>query len=419
MRTLRVHGDENVPPIVQGHKTLHSRNKSSPALSTMALAGVTRAGNKRTVFGDVSNTAANRPSRDDLAISNKAAFEMTEKAIQLQQEKKTITLSRPAQRPLSVSGLKALLNNVGNTSSNGNTKQDTTLLANTRKVLTKRNTAIFKDPLMLQQTEKSVVEVQQLLPVKTQVAPVHRDPGTQHILDKPQEAQLRRVQSTRVVTSEPSTEAELVPIKPVPETTAITRTDGAFIDELGNVHFCEYTDETDEPCNQNIDHNDGELFPEEIRKAENAARLRLLVGTQIENAQLELAQPKLLPAVSEPEEYWDDEEYEENYDEEGYMTARSFKSRGDNTTGGATTILFPKVTNKVKKELAAAKELVENNRTADEIEDEAWDMSMVAEYGDEIFQYMKELEVRSCPNGGMILANASLDQDAAKRPLHG
>ncbi|MCJ1420491.1 hypothetical protein MMC32_006848 [Xylographa parallela] len=363
----------------------------------MALAGVTRVGNKRTAFGDVSNTAANRPSRDDSAINNKAGFEMTEKAIQLQQDKKPVTLSRPAQRPLSVSGLKALLNNVGNTSSNGNTKQDTTLVANTRKVLTKRNTAILKDPL-LQQIEKPIADIQQVLPIKTQIAPVHRDLDTQYVHDKPQEPQLRRVQSTRIVATEPPIEAELVSIMPVPETTGTTRTDGAFIDDFGNVHFCEYTDETDEPCDQHVEQNDGVLLPEELRKVENAACLRRLVGAQIENVQLEMARPQLLPVVSEPEEYWDEDEYEENYDEEGYMTARSFKSRGDNTTGGATTILVPKVTNKVKKELAAAKELVENSRTPDEIEDEAWDMSMVAEYGDEIFQYMKELEIKMLPN---------------------
>jgi hypothetical protein len=98
------------------------------------------------------------------------------------------------------------------------------------------------------------------------------------------------------------------------------------------------------------------------------------------------------PLVSEPEEYWEDEE-EEIYDEQGYATAHSYPSRGDNTTGGATTVLFPKVTNKVKSELAAAKAFVESSRTVEEIEDEQWDTSMVAEYGDEIFAYMRELEV--------------------------
>ena len=105
-----------------------------------------------------------------------------------------------------------------------------------------------------------------------------------------------------------------------------------------------------------------------------------------------LADPSSPPLVSEPEEYWEEEE-EEVYDDQGYTTAHSYRSRGDNTTGGATTVLFPKITNKAKKELEAAKEIVENARSAEDIEDELWDTSMVAEYGDEIFTYMRELEV--------------------------
>jgi hypothetical protein len=40
-----------------------------------------------------------------------------------------------------------------------------------------------------------------------------------------------------------------------------------------------------------------------------------------------------------------------------------------------------------------AKEHVLQHQTEEEIEEEAWDVSMVAEYGDEIFAYMRELEV--------------------------
>jgi hypothetical protein len=99
------------------------------------------------------------------------------------------------------------------------------------------------------------------------------------------------------------------------------------------------------------------------------------------------------PAPSEPEDYWEDED-EDNYGDDGYVTARSHRSRGDNTTGGATIVLFPKVTQKVKRELAIAKQFVEATRTVEDMEDESWDTSMVAEYGDEIFQYMREREVR-------------------------
>jgi G2/mitotic-specific cyclin 3/4 len=99
----------------------------------------------------------------------------------------------------------------------------------------------------------------------------------------------------------------------------------------------------------------------------------------------------ILPA-SEPEEHWDEEdaEYEED---DGYVTARSVRSRGDNTTGALTTVLFPKVTLKVKKELAVAKEVTEATRTAEDIEDEQWDTSMVSEYNEEIFELYKQLEV--------------------------
>jgi hypothetical protein len=120
----------------------------------------------------------------------------------------------------------------------------------------------------------------------------------------------------------------------------------------------------------------------EKEKAEQAAKDAL---------ERQLRQLPAPPLVSEPEEYWEDEE--EIYDEQGYTTAHSYRSRGDNTTGGATTVLYPKVTNKIKNEIAAAKAFVESSRTIEEIEDELWDTSMVAEYGDEIFAYMRELEV--------------------------
>lgn len=95
----------------------------------------------------------------------------------------------------------------------------------------------------------------------------------------------------------------------------------------------------------------------------------------------------------EPEEYWDEEDDEDLYDEQGYTTAHSFRSHGDNTTTGATTLLVPKVTSGIQEELEEAKFYVEDNRLQDDIDEEEWDVSMVAEYGEEIFQYMRELEV--------------------------
>lgn len=97
-------------------------------------------------------------------------------------------------------------------------------------------------------------------------------------------------------------------------------------------------------------------------------------------------------AMTEPDDNWDEDDGD-LYDEQGYTTAHSFKSHGDNTTGGVTTMLAPKFTAKVQKELEIAAAIVESTTTEEQIEEEEWDTSMVAEYGEEIFSYMRKLEV--------------------------
>ncbi|KAI0911164.1 cyclin-like protein [Ustulina deusta] len=94
-----------------------------------------------------------------------------------------------------------------------------------------------------------------------------------------------------------------------------------------------------------------------------------------------------------------DDEDDHCYDDKGYTTAHSYRSHGDNTTGGVTTVMFPpKITKKGQAEIEIAKQIVESKRTAEEIQEDAWDISMVAEYGDDIFRYMKEQEMTLLPN---------------------
>ncbi|KAI3325042.1 hypothetical protein HD806DRAFT_463937 [Xylariaceae sp. AK1471] len=96
-------------------------------------------------------------------------------------------------------------------------------------------------------------------------------------------------------------------------------------------------------------------------------------------------------------DYDDEDDY--CYDDRGYTTAHSYRSRSDNTTGGATTIMFPpKLTKKGLAEIEAAKQIVDSRRTSEEIQEDAWDVSMVAEYGDDIFRYMKEQEMNLLPS---------------------
>ena len=80
-----------------------------------------------------------------------------------------------------------------------------------------------------------------------------------------------------------------------------------------------------------------------------------------------------------------DDEYDEEDDEEFYEGSQTVTRGGvtDNTTGGATVVLCPKHSSRTLREIEEAKVFVESNRTTEDIEDDQWDTSMVAEYGDE------------------------------------
>ena len=414
-RTLRaIYGDENVISTVGTQKTLHQRNKSSPALSEIHQAGALKLAAKRTAFGDVSNIAnISRPSKDDTAIGAKGEYSVLEKPISTQQDKKAPSLLRPAQRPLSVAGLKGLLNNVANSTNLPPVKQplvdiqqplqQTSQAANTRKLMTKKSTAVFKDNVATQ-PQHPAPEVQKPLPSTAPIAPVHRELQSRQQPNEskdPQESQPERqpTQSNQVgqgaaQASAPASSAA----QASSEEPAVLRSDGIYIDERGQVQFYGLEESVEhveilQPSDKVM------LLPVEVPNPNGKLGQDQVLDAYLPKFHPETHRRPTLASVSEPEEYWDDEG-EENYDEEGYATARSFKSRGENTTGGATTVLFPKVNQRTRKEIAAAKELIEGSKTVEELEDEAWDTTMVAEYGEEIFQYMKDLEVRATYTDG-------------------
>lgn len=395
-------------PTVGAQKTLHQRNKSSPALSEMHQAGVLKLAAKRTAFGDVSNIAnVSRPSKDDSAIGAKGEYSILEKPVSTLLDRKAPSFLRPAQRPLSVSGLKGLLNNVANSTNLPSVKQplvdiqqplqQTSQAANTRKLGTKKSTAVFKDTLATQ-PQITDPEAQKPLPVTAPIAPVHRElqprqqPKESNDLQEPR-LTVEQTQSNQIVQDAAQVLApESSAAQDSSEELAVLRSDGIYIDEHGQVQFYGLEESIEhvevlQPSDKAI------LLPVEVPSLNGRSCQDKVLDTYLAKPHPETQRRPTLVSVSEPEEYWDDEG-EENYDEEGYATARSFKSRGENTTGGATTVLFPKVNQRTRKEIAAAKELVEGSKTVEELEDEAWDTTMVAEYGEEIFQYMKDLEVR-------------------------
>ncbi|KAK2759138.1 hypothetical protein FQN54_003237 [Arachnomyces sp. PD_36] len=379
-RTVRVR-DENIPIHAAPNKTLHHRNKSTPALSNVlgnvALKNTTN-NNKRTAFGDVSNVVNPvRASRDDSAIAKDTS---NKPAISVAQEKQLAALSRPAQRPASIANLKGLLNNVTNSNKPSSDKSSING-ADSRKGLVKRSNTVFKDPAL-----PSVVEATK--PAKTvESNVVARSLPSVPVANVTSKHPVHDVKHIEHVNF--SAPADVV------DTREALRSDGTYINDNGEVKYSKY--------------EEANIRKEVIKSS--------TITSDTKEHSVEMAKPAIneasnlksdhLAIPSEPEEYWDDEE-EDNYEEDDYVTAPSHRYRGDNTTGGQTTVLFPRFNQKAKRELAVAKQIIDASRDQEDIADELWDTTMVAEYGDEIFQYMKDLEIKLLPNADYMNNQAEI-----------
>lgn len=429
MRSIRVLGDENVLP--GPRKTIHQRNKSSPALSTAAAIGGLKIAAKRTVFGDVSNTShGTRLSKDDCAVAVKEITAPLEKASVISQEKKAPVvlqekkapvLSKPAQRPITVASLKNILTGSSASAASENISKRTSTIepdnpnqiANTRKTLTKRSTTIFKNSSL--PTSGETHHDTSAAPR----APIHQILNPIPKADVPPEPEKNRNPSIQI---------------PIAELT-VEESGGLKKAQLNSQNHEELKTEGFKPGEYRSVYAQPHPMSSLPQLHQPPIRSTDLIGSIMPshpNLSIDTNHSGQIPSIdavpscysqiipSEPEEYWDDED-DDNYAEEGFVTARSYRSRGENTTGAATTVLFPQCTKSVQKELAAVKHLVESTRTKEDWEDEAFDTSMVAEYGDEIFTYMRELEV-GLPNRlkrQFWSLTAFAGQNASKCTLHG
>ena len=94
-------------------------------------------------------------------------------------------------------------------------------------------------------------------------------------------------------------------------------------------------------------------------------------------------------AVSDYESDEGDDDHESSDYTRGGLAAGARSRHGDNTTGVTTQVMVPKWTSKARNEISR----LNQHYAALQDEDEEADISMVAEYGDDIFAYMRELEV--------------------------
>jgi len=194
------------------------------------------------------------------------------------------------------------------------------------------------------------------------------------------------------------------------EQPVLRRTQSRYINKYEKINDVDYEVDLPDDITEAAYEDAVEQFPRDISNPaqDENAEVEEVGGGQTLNVEFapdshaaiaaSIKSDKTLPAPaaavnSEPEEYWDEDEEQEMYDEQGYTTAHSYRSHGDNTTQGVTSLVAPKVTVGIEKELEMAKAIVLQSLSEEEIEEEAWDVSMVAEYGDEIFEYMRQLEV--------------------------
>ncbi|KAL2856997.1 cyclin-like protein [Aspergillus pseudodeflectus] len=368
---IRVRGDENAPFPLAANKSIHQRNKSTTALSSAFQNGANQNGPRRTAFGDVSNTTnLAHGNRDDASLAGKKTLKVLEKAA-LIAEKKPAALSQPAQRPVSMSGLKGLLNNATNPKQLEISKQPAgqQQSANTRKTLNKR-APVFKDHL-------------EPLSEKRELARKESNPESKEGNNKGNP----RITSTETAQQD---NVKKEPVLPDDLSESQLSDEASLVKSEADDGEKDTSELEDDDCKVQI-------VPGKSRAINAATDVKVNTKISRRSATASRASHDSLPHQSEPEEYWDDED-EENDEDDGYITARSYRSRSENTTGGATTLLFPRYNQQVKRELALAKQVVESTRTVEDIEDDYCDTSMVAEYSEEIFEYMREQEIKMLPN---------------------
>ncbi|KAJ4305751.1 B-type cyclin [Kalmusia sp. IMI 367209] len=376
LRTLRIR-DENAQPQLPTGKTIHQRNKSTPALSTLVnVAGMKAAAAKRAVFADVSNVT--RPvAKDDMHVGKtKENVILKDPAIVSAKElMKPNALLRPAQRPLAAKVNSVVGPDSATVALPKHTAGDNAHpITHNRKALLKKATTIFRESHVDPTPESTAAQVPTRQPLKA-------------IAEQAQHAELSQDTIDRVEQALAQATAESLPSD---ETTTLRERRESVSAELKvsiDVHKTAKVENNSQQARTYVEVQ--EKF-EYVDALEEKAR----VLEQERNDELSKLQRH---SAGDQEEYWDDDD-EEYYSADGYTTARSLYSRADNTTGGVTLVLAPRVTTKSKRELEAARQFVEANKTTEDIEDEQWDTSMVAEYGDEIFEYMHSLEERMKPN---------------------
>jgi G2/mitotic-specific cyclin 3/4 len=389
--------DENVQdPIIAQKSLYHQRNKSMSALNSVALSlkPTTFAQPiRRAAFADISNIRNDAKDTGKSSIGDAKGSKAPEKDTVKAPLKLNVLseISQPSNnvvraglRPLSIN--KALPAEPVSSQIFAHPSKHTSDYAYPRKTLVKRHTTIFTDTSYGSTSPAEYAEPKPAAPMSIKLVEQALVPITRQTVSQPtvpelfhEQLQQHEAEPAPANVLAPLPSITTLPIASQMEQKPIVPASILPVPALLNIPS-ELLSKPFEPIL--VENNEPELF------------LPALESQPI-------IEPELAPAPSEArlvhpahdvEEYWDEDE--EYYDAEGYVTARSIRSiAGENTTGGMSIVLVPRVTARVERELAAAKAWIDENVPIEDIDDECWDTTMVAEYSEEIFAYLKDLEV--------------------------
>ncbi|KAI0452237.1 hypothetical protein F5B21DRAFT_483992 [Xylaria acuta] len=434
-------GDENL--VLPSAKTLHQRHKSTGNLANMASTGNFNVAARRTALGD--RNAASRDAGDaprDGKPGTTHNFNTASNVVSKAQENRIQTkpknppknaFHQPAQRPPKARTIapSVSMSHIPTVTIKTNDTRDL------RKAFSKSSLSRWvyidereeesgsapADPARAAPEDPPVAQAPQVQPSTANPNPkqelvidmAYFDPaGVQPKYHKLQDEQQPSRYSNHEVRQQNSTYSNIQPSLPIPLRDAPSPSSPRADDDTTESPYLDASDHFTQEQYQFMT-NAPAQFVDAFEPQQLPARFlpEPLVPERIDPSQTSSAQPEVssgncnnhtLPSSFVDNQAYapylsDSDEEEDHYDDRGFTTAHSYRSRGDNTTGGVTTVMFPpRITKKGQAELEAARKIVENGRTAEEIQEDAWDVSMVAEYGDDIFRYMKEQEMTLLPN---------------------
>ncbi|KAI9801580.1 MAG: hypothetical protein M1825_003259 [Sarcosagium campestre] len=446
-RSGQVH-DENAP--VESKKTLHQRYKSTSALTATGatVTGAARAVTKRTAFGDVSNVVK-YPSKDDSALPKKGASDAVEKAAVV------APFNRPAQRPSQVSGLRTTISATSAEVKNAiQEKQPTTNNLKPVEALflpvpvSQKGATVFKDHAVKPGPKASIDVIREEVhrshyaeqkafnenranpaaPGASDLQPRAGSIASTHIttsgLNDPQLSHLNAAgqptSAPRHYKSQPNIRGQKQVLRRTKsklgdDIPLVTEVDGIGIStlldavnatataerQLSKQHETTSTMATIDSASEHDsrEEREGSTDSDEYhrqmmdRYADKDGNPIDFEGNRLDEYGqiMPPASPEVLDPVYpnyDPVKGW----LEDEEDDDGYTTAP------DSTTGGATTVILPKSNEGVRTDLEAAAAIVKYYKTQEEIDEEALDTTMAAEYGEDIFAYMREMEMKMLPN---------------------